>query len=75
MGIPDMAAKGRAKLDRKAARMSTSWNAAKPRMKSGYAAVGFGPTRQANYSSGIDAATHKVDAAKWERNWSLKMAE
>lgn len=55
--------------------MSTSWNAAKSRMKTGYGMTPFGPTRKANYNAGIDAATHRVDVEKWERNWTAKMAE
>jgi len=76
MTIAEMAAKGQAKLARKATAMASSWAAAKARMKSGYGAAGFGPTRTANYGSGIDAATYKApDPAKWARNWSAKMAE
>ena len=71
-----MAAKGQAKLTRKAAAMASSWAAAKARMKTGYSAVGFGPTRTAAYGSAIDAATYRApDPAKWARNWSAKMAE
>ena len=76
MAIGEMAAKGSAKLARKATQMATSWNAAKPRMVSGFRGVGFGPTRCANYESGISAASYKApDPAKWSRNWSAKMAE
>lgn len=75
MAIGEMAARGAAKMSRKAAQMSASWNAAKGRMTAGYQAVGFGPTRTSNYSAGINAATHRVDVAKWQRNWSQKMAE
>ncbi len=73
--LPEMVAAGKAKMDRKAASMVTSWNAAKPRMKTGYGATPFGPTRKANYGAGIDAATHRVDTEKWARNWAAKMAE
>lgn len=73
--LPEMAASGAAKMRRKAAIMSTSWNAAKTRMKTGYGATPFGPTRKANYGAGIDAATHRVDVEKWERNWTAKMSE
>ena len=62
-------------MDRKAATMSTSWNAAKGRMKTGYGNTPFGPTRKANYNSGVDAATHRVDTEKWARNFAAKMAE
>lgn len=73
--LAEMASAGRAKLDRKAATMSSSWNAAKGRMKTGYGLTPFGPTRKSNYGSGIDAATHRVDADKWQRNWVAKMSE
>lgn len=70
-----MASTGAAKMRRKAAAMSSSWAAAKARMKTGYGGMPFGPTRKANYNSGIDAGTHRVDVEKWERNWRAKMAE
>jgi hypothetical protein len=74
--IAEMASKGEAKLRRKATSMAASYDAAKGRAKTNYAAAGFGPTRQANYSAGIDAATyHAPDPGKWNRNWSAKMAE
>ncbi len=76
MAIPQDAAKGVAKLQRKASQMAASYNAAKSRMVAGYQAAGFGPTRTANYQSGIQAATYVApDAQKWSRNWSAKMAE
>ena len=62
-------------MDRKAASMSASWAAAKARMKTGYGAMPFGPTRKSNYSSGVDAASHRVDTDKWARNWAAKMRE
>lgn len=70
-----MVAAGQAKLTRKAASMSASWGAAKSRMKTGYGLTPFGPTRKANYSAGVDAATHRVDVDKWARNWAAKMRE
>lgn len=73
--LEEMVSAGKAKMDRKAATMTTSWNAAKPRMKTGYGLTPFGPTRKANYSSGVDAATHRVDTEKWARNWAAKMRE
>lgn len=73
--LPEMAAAGAAKMRRKASTMSTSWNAAKPRMKTGYGATPFGPTRKANYNSGVDAGVHRVDVEKWERAWTSKMSE
>jgi ribose 5-phosphate isomerase RpiB len=76
MAIADAAAKGQAKLARKATQMAASYNAAKGRMVTGYQGAGFGPTRTANYQSGVQAANyHAPDANKWARNWSAKMAE
>ena len=75
MPIPDMAARGQAKLSRKAAQMSSSWSAARTRMTQHYGIVGFGPTRVGNYNAGISAATHRSDPNKWATNWAAKMAE
>ena len=74
--MEEMASKGAAKLARKAGSMATSYNAAKGRMVSHYAAVGFGPTRQSAYSAGVNAASwHAPDPAKWSANWLAKMRE
>jgi len=74
--ISEMAAKGADKLRRKASSMATSYEAAKGRAKSNFAAVGFGPTRTANYGAGVDAARYIApDPDKWARNWTAKMAE
>lgn len=76
MSIASAAAKGQAKLARKAGQMAAAYNAAKGRMVAGFQAAGFGPTRTAAYQAGVQAATYKApDAAKWARNWSVKMAE
>ena len=76
LSLSEMASKGQAKLSAKGASMASSWNAAKGRMASGYAATPFGPTRKSNYSAGLNAATyHAPDAAKWARNWTAKMSE
>jgi len=73
--LEEMISTGQAKMTRKAAQMTSSYNAAKSRMKTGYGATPFGPTRKANYNSAIDAATHRVDAEKWARNFGAKMRE
>jgi len=73
--LDEMVSAGTAKLTRKAAAMSSSWAAAKGRMKTGYGATPFGPTRKANYNSGVDAASHRVDVEKWARNYRAKMSE
>jgi len=70
-----MVSTGSAKMTRKAAQMTSSYNAAKPRMKTGYGATPFGPTRKANYNTAIDAAVHRVDVEKWARNFRAKMSE
>jgi len=74
--IASMAAKGEAKLRRKATSMATSYNAAKERAIGNYSAVGFGPTRTAAYGEGVRAATYRApDPGKWSRNWQAKMRE
>ena len=74
--ISEMASKGADKLRRKAGTMASSYAAAKGRAATNFAAVGFGPTRTANYRAGIDAATYIApDPDKWSRNWTAKMAE
>ncbi len=74
--MPEMAAKGADKLRRKAARMATSYEAAKSRAISEYTACGFGPTRTGNYRDGVTAATYRApDPDRWSRNWLAKMAE
>lgn len=76
MALEQMAAKGASKLGRKASTMASSYNAAKSRMKSNFAAVGFGPTRQSNYNAGVDAAQYRApDPNKWQTNWLAKMRE
>ena len=73
--LDQMVEKGRRKLTAKGATISSSWTAAKPRMKISYGATPFGPTRKANYNAAIDAATHRIDIEKWATNWKAKMVE
>lgn len=73
--IEEMAAKGVRKLRQKAASITASWEAAKSRMIAGYDATPFGPTRKRNYREMVQAASHRVDPDKWERNWPAKMRE
>lgn len=76
MAISDMAARGSAKLARKAASMAASYNAAKGRMVANYQGVGFGPTRTSNYNAGVQAGQYRApDPSKWARNWASKMSE
>lgn len=74
--IEEMAAKGSAKLTRKATQMASSYTAAKSRAKANFAAVGFGPARTGAYNAGIDAASYRApDPSKWATNWAAKMRE
>jgi len=74
--MSEMASKGADKLRRKASSMASSYEAAKGRATTNFAAVGFGPTRTANYRAGVDAARYIApDPDKWSRNWLAKMAE
>lgn len=74
--MEEMAAKGSAKLTRKASQMASSYNASKSRAKANYSAVGFGPARTAAFGAGIDAATYRApDPGKWSTNWLAKMRE
>ena len=76
MGLEAMAAKGQAKLARKAAQMASSYAASKGRATANYSAVGFGPTRTAAYQAGIQAAQFRApDPSKWATNWLAKMRE
>lgn len=74
--IAEMAAKGSAKLRRKSGAMASAYEAAKGRAITNFQAVGFGPTRTAAYSAGVQAATYVApDPDKWSRNWTAKMQE
>jgi len=74
--LQEMASKGQGKLARKATSMASSYEASKSRAVTNFSAVGFGPTRTANYQSGVQAATYTApDPAKWARNWLAKMQE
>jgi hypothetical protein len=71
-----MAAKGESKLRRKATAMAASYAASKGRAVENFQAVGFGPTRTANYRAGVEAADYRApDPSKWSRNWQAKMRE
>lgn len=73
--LAEMVAAGKAKMARKEATMKSSYDAAKPRMKTGYGLTPFGPTRKANYNTGVDAGVFRTDTEKWARNYAAKMAE
>lgn len=74
--LDQMASQGSTKLSAKAASMTSSYNAAKGRMKTGYGEMPFGPTRKSNYNSMVDAGIYRApDPAKWSRNWTAKQRE
>jgi len=72
--LDSMASRGKAKMTEKAARMAEEYEAAKTDMKAHYSDTPFGPRRKAAYNAAIDAARHRVDPDKWERNWKAKMS-
>jgi len=73
--LEEMAEKGYRKATAKDANIKASWEAAKERCISNYAALPFGPTRKSNHASAVRAATHRTDWDKWRRNWIAKMRE
>jgi len=76
MSLEALAAKGEAKLARKQQQMVNSWNSARNRMIDHYRAFGAGPTRTANYTSGIQQANYPgSNPTKWRENWLAKMRE
>jgi len=76
MSLEALAAKGEAKLTRKQQQMVNSWNSARNRMIDHYRAFGAGPTRTANYTSGIQQANYPgSNPTKWRENWLAKMRE
>lgn len=74
--VEDAGSKGAAKLLRKVPLMKAAWEAARPRMKTGFRGFGFGPRVSSAYDAGIDAAVYTPpDPAKWNTNWVRKMLE
>jgi len=72
--IEEMVAQGQAKLTRKAAGMTTAYNAAKERAITNYNLTPFNATMKANYGSGVrDATYHPPDPGKWARNFAAKV--
>lgn len=65
-----MVAKGKRKLTAKAPFMKDNYDDAKPRMKTSYAALPFGPRTKSAYNAGVDAAVYRTpDIDKWGRNY------
>lgn len=68
--IAEMVAKGKKKLAAAAPTMKANYEDARPRMKTSYGALPFGPRTKAAYNAGVDAGTYRVpDVEKWARNW------
>lgn len=68
--IAEMVAKGKRKLAAKAPVMKDNYDDAKPRMKTEYSALPFGPRTKAAYNAGVDAGVYRVpDVDKWGRGF------
>ena len=68
--IADMVAKGKRKLEAKAPTMKANYDDAKPRMKTSYGDLPFGPRTKEAYNRGVDAGVYRTpDIEKWGRNW------
>ena len=73
--ISEMVAKGKRKLTTKAPTMKANYDDAKPRMKTSYGALPFGPRTKGAYNAGVDARVYRVpDIEKWGRNWPAAVA-
>ena len=70
LSIPEMVAKGKRNLTKAAPFMKDNYDDAKPRMKTSYGELPFGPRTKAAYNAGVDAAEYRTpDVEKWGRNW------
>lgn len=68
--IAEMVAKGKRKLTVKASVMKDNYDDAKPRMKTEYSALPFGPKTKAAYNAGVDAGVYRTpDPDKWGRGF------
>lgn len=68
--LQEMVAKGERKLRVKEPTLKANYDAAKPRMKSNFGALPFGPRTKAAYNAGVDAGIYRTDFSKWGRTWS-----
>ena len=69
--IAEMVAKGKRKFTAKAPVMKDNYDDAKPRMKTSYGALPFGPRTKAAYNAGVDAGVYRIpDIEKWGRNFA-----
>ncbi len=74
--LQEMVSKGQAKLQRKAGAMKTNFDGAKPRAKTNYGAMPFGPQTKAAFNAGIDAAAYRApDPAKWATNFQAGVSK
>lgn len=68
--IPEMVAKGKRTFATRAPTMKANYDDAKPRMKTSYGALPFGPKTKAAYNAGVDAGVYRTpDVEKWARNF------
>ncbi len=68
--IAEMVTKGKRKLTAKAPVMKANYDDAKPRMKTSYGALPFGPRTKSAYNAGVDAGVYRIpDVDKWGRNF------
>jgi len=68
--IAEMVAKGKRKFAAKIGSMKANYDSAKPRMKTSYGALPFGPMTKSSYNAGVDAGTYRTpDVEKWGRNF------
>jgi len=68
--IAEMVSKGKRKFAAKAPVMKANYDSAKPRMKTAFAALPFGPRTKSAYNAGVDAGIYRTpDVEKWARNF------
>ncbi len=72
--IAAMASRGAAKMRAREPVMKANWEAARPTMISNFERLPFGPSIKQNYRTMLGRATYRVDAAKWQRRWSERIA-
>lgn len=70
LSLAEMVAKGKRKLTAKTPTMKANYDGAKPRMKTSYGDLPFGPRTKAAYNAGVDAGVYRTpDVEKWARNF------
>lgn len=74
LSLAEMVAKGKRKFAAKAPVMKANYDGAKPRMKTSYGELPFGPRTKAAYNAGVDAGVYRTpDVEKWARNWQANV--